>query len=81
MTEEQEKQFAADLLKIVHMGSADTASPAMAMAGVKAADTIIKLMSMDLKWVRTIAGIDNAQPDNSIKINADQFTKNVRAAL
>lgn len=41
MNEEQEKQLVDDLLKIVHMGASDTATPEMAMAGVKAAEVCV----------------------------------------
>jgi|GEM_PF-5747646 len=73
MTEEQEKQLVDDLLKIVHMGASDTATPEMAMAGVEAAETLIKVIRLDLKWLRTIGNANNAQTTSSAKLNINEF--------
>lgn len=43
MNEEQEKQLVDDLLKIVHMGANDMATPEMAMAGVRAAMVLVEI--------------------------------------
>ena len=62
--EEQEKQLVDDLLKIVHMGASETATPEMAMAGVKAAEAIIKLINLDTRWLRTAISTSNSQPNS-----------------
>lgn len=43
MNEYQEKQLIADLLKIVHMGANDMATPEMAMAGVRSAMVLVDI--------------------------------------
>ena len=73
MNEEQEKQLVDDLLKIVHIGSSDTATPEMAMAGVEAAEALIKVIRLDLKWLRTIGNANNAQTTSYAKLNINEF--------
>lgn len=51
MIEERENQLIDDLLKIVHMGASDTATPEMAMAGVEAAKVLINHQCR--WWLRT----------------------------